>query len=196
MFKIIAQLEAYGPIVVKGNYTGLSVTTLDGTQYVANAQGKITIDIPRKDEVEYIFREFPLSQYGSPYETTSLGITSNAWSVVFGNAVPAFIGGALYTVPKVTINLQSIQSNAASTTFYVYCALVLGIPQYIISVEAQAETETRMNIGTVVTNTTGIASINIQKVSRFGLSRPNVSQHGGSFPVSTGMPSQAGTINW
>lgn len=196
MFRIIAPLEAYGSIIVKGKHTGLSITTKDGTKYVANTAGRVNVDIPKRDEVEYIFREFPFSQYGAPYETTSLGVTSTAWSIVFSLDVPAFIGGALYTLKSTSINLATIKSNPANTTFYAYCSLKMGSPEYTISTTEIAETETRMFIGTIVTGASNITSNTIQRVSRFGLSRPSTVKRGSSFPVSTGLPNQSGTINW
>lgn len=114
----------------------------------------------------------------------------------FTEVTPLFLGGQYFDVPITAIDLSTVQSNPGNTTFYVYIKLALGTPSYVVSTTTLPETDTQMFIGTIVTDGTKVATLNIKKVSRLDTYRPSTTQIGSAFPVSTGNPTQSGTINW
>lgn len=193
-YKIKADVNAAKNIVVQGKNTGVSVTTSDGTVYDTSSTGTITVPVASKDETNGIVREFPLSQYGDPYDTV-LNITSSAFNLSFNKIIPLFMSGLFVNIPVQTLNLNS-GGNAANKTFNIYVSLKLGAPSYHFSLSNEAETNVNMFIGKVVTNGTAVTSINITQVSRFGVYRASTTNIGAAFPVSTGHPTQTGTINW
>lgn len=114
----------------------------------------------------------------------------------FTEVTPLFMSGQYFDVPITAIDLSTVQANPGNTTFYVYIKLALGTPSYVVSTTTLPETDTQMFIGTIVTDGTKVATLNIKKVSRLDTYRPSTTQIGSAFPVSTGNPTQSGTINW
>lgn len=114
----------------------------------------------------------------------------------FTEVTPLFLGGQYFDVPITAIDLSTVQANPGNTTFYVYIKLVLGTPSYVVSTTTLPETDIQMFIGTIITDGTKVATLNIKKVSRLDTYRPSATQIGSAFPVSTGNPTQTGTITW
>ncbi|AIT14390.1 hypothetical protein [Escherichia coli] len=193
-FKIRADLKAMQQVTVQGKSTGLGVLGNNMTYYPTNSNGECTFPSITKDEVNFIVNGLPLTQYGELYDDASLNITSSGYSLTFNRQIPSFIGGYLYKFPAVSIFASTVSSG--TQTQYVYATLVLGEPIYKISPTQIQESEIIMFIGTLTVGTSGITNININKVSRFSTYRPSVTQKGSSFPVSTGKPSETGTIGW
>lgn len=195
-YKIKSDANFASQVVVQNKNTGTQITTPDSVIHSTSVSGDITIPVPNKDEVNAILGGLPLSQFGELYSNPDLTITGSGYVVTFGREIPLFMNGLLYTLPAQTINLTTIKANPASTTFYVYVELVLGTPKYTISVTELPETFVNMYIGKVLTNSTTINTISITKVSRFDIYRASTIPQGTAFPVSTGRPSQTGTITW
>lgn len=187
-------VNAAGQIKVQNKTTGVSITSGNGQVYSTTSSGAITFPVLTTDDVDYITLELPLSQFGELYENTSLNITSTGLVLKFNRIIPLFMSGIYYDVPVQNITAQAATSGTA--TYYVYVKLELGAPKYFISRTEGVENEITMFIGTITVSTTTITAININKVSRFGTYRPSTTQKGSSFPVSTGHPSQTGSINW
>lgn len=114
----------------------------------------------------------------------------------FTERVPVFMNGKYYELPITTIDLNDIKSNPGNTTYFVYVRVVNDAISYVVSETEAAETDTNMYIGTFQTDGTKVSSININKVSRIGIYRPSETQIGSAFPVSTGLPTENGSINW
>ncbi|UYE98569.1 putative structural protein [Xanthomonas phage XbC2] len=114
----------------------------------------------------------------------------------FTEVTPLFLSGQYFDVPITAIDLSTVQANPGNTTFYVYIKLALGTPSYVVSTTTLPETDTQMFLGTIVTDGTKVATLNIKKVSRLDTYRPSTTQIGSAFPVSTGNPTQTGTITW
>lgn len=193
-FKIKAHVNAAKNIVVQDKNTGVSVTTLDGTVYNTNSAGELNVPVADTDYTNDNLRNFPLSQYGDPYDT-SLGIVSSGFTLSFNKDIPLFLNGLYFLIPPSSINLN-INNDAQNKKINIYVKLRLGFPEYFFSFNDEPETNVNMFIGTVNTNSSSITSININHVSRFGVYRPSTSNIGAAFPVSTGHPTQSGTINW
>lgn len=64
---------------------------------------------------------------------------------------------------------------------------------YVISTETIDESLTSTYIGKIVTGTSGITSIDTEKVTRFLTYRPSTTKRGSAIPASTGVPSGSGT---
>lgn len=195
-YNIKSDVNFTSQVVVQNKNTGTQITTPDSVVHSTNTSGNVTIPVPYRDDVDNIIRNIPLSQYGELYSSPDLVISSNLFVLTFGRAVPLFMSGLLYSLPAQSINLSTIKANPASTTFYVYAELVLGVAKYTISTVERPETFVNMYVGKVITNTTSINTINITKVSRFDIYRSSTTQQGSAFPVSTGKATQTGTITW
>ena len=191
---IRSDIEAMSQIVVQNKNTGLSISDINDISYRTDANGECTFPLLTKDEVDSIVSGLPLSQYGELYDVSSLSITSSGYSLRFNREIPAFIGGYLYNYPVVAVTAPTVASG--TQTQYVYATLVLGEPIYRISTSQLQESQIIMFIGTITVGTSGITAINIERVSRFNTYRPSTTQKGSSFPVSTGNPTQTGTLDW
>lgn len=191
---IRSDIEAMSQIVVQGKNTGLSISDINDVSYQTDVNGECTFPLLTKDEVDSIVNGLPLSQYGELYDVSSLSITSSGYSLRFNRKIPAFIGGYLYDYPIVAVTAPTVASG--TQTQYVYASLVLGEPIYRISTSQLQESQILMFIGTITVGTAGITAINIERVSRFNTYRPSTTQKGSAFPVSTGNPTQTGTIGW
>lgn len=114
----------------------------------------------------------------------------------FTEATPVMITGKSFTMPITSIDLSTIKSNPANRTFRVYIVMVQGLPTYKVTTDVMPESETVMWIGEVKTNSTKISEININKRSRLDIYGMSYDPIGSSFPISYGLPSSPGTINW
>lgn len=121
---------------------------------------------------------------------------ASGFILYFTEVTPLFMGGQYFEIPITTIDLSTIKSNPANTTFYAYVRLKYGTPSYVISTIELPETTDNMFIGTVQTDSTKISALNITKVSKFSNYRSSETQIGSAFPVSTGNPAQPGNITW
>ena len=186
-----ANVNTAAPVVVQNKTTGIEITDGKGNIYSTTETGNITVPLVTEDQTNYIIREFPLSQFGDMYDDDILNITSSTNIISFNEEIPVFMSGVYFKIPSYSTTLT-----LNNTTYYVYVNMVQGTASYNISSTEEPETDVNMFIGTVQTGTGVISSINISKVSRFSTFRPSINQIGGAFPVSTGHPSQTGTINW
>ncbi|AFC21594.1 hypothetical protein GAP32_144 [Cronobacter phage vB_CsaM_GAP32] len=114
----------------------------------------------------------------------------------FTEVTPLFMAGQYFDVPISVIKLDDVVTNPSNKTFYIYIQLVLGSPQYVASLSEIPESNTTMFLGTITTDGTKVATLNIKKVSRFDVYRPSLTQIGSAFPVSSGNPAQSGSIGW
>lgn len=123
-----------------------------------------------------------------------------AFIVYFTQTTPVLLNGKKFMLPITSIDLTTIKSNPANSTFHIYVILIEGVAQYFITETPLAETGAGsydlLWIGTVTTNSLQIDSINVEKRSRLDIFGASLTAKGSSFPVSYGMPSQSGTIDW
>jgi len=116
--------------------------------------------------------------------------------VYFTAPTQVFLAGNEYTLPAGNIDLRSIQANPANTTFYLYVQLVDEQVSYLITTQAQAPSMTLMYIGSIVTNSTQIQSISVNKKVRVETFELSANRIGSAIPISTGVPSGAGNFAW
>ncbi|AMM43713.1 structural protein [Pectobacterium phage vB_PcaM_CBB] len=116
--------------------------------------------------------------------------------IYFTETTPLFISGQYFDVPISVISLDQVTASPGNKSYFIYIQLVLGTPRYVASLTELPESSTTMFIGTATTDGTKVSSLNIKKVSRFDVYRPSLTQIGSAFPVSSGNPTQSGTIGW
>lgn len=136
---------------------------------------------------------------GNPIVVVSQDV-AQGFIVYFTEETPVMLSGKSFTMPIQNIDLRTVKANPANTTFHLYVRMEQGIAKYYITENVIAETGTSAYnifwIGTIQTNSTQIASINVKKRSRLDVFGESLEAAGSSFPVSYGMPSGNGTINW
>lgn len=120
---------------------------------------------------------------------------AQGFSVYFTREVPVFLGGIFNRLPIQSVDLSTVKSNPANTTFYLYIQMNRNTKKasYVISTETIDESLTSTYIGKIVTGTSGITSIDTEKVTRFLTYRPSTTKRGSAIPASTGVPSGSGT---
>lgn len=116
--------------------------------------------------------------------------------VYFTEQTAILIAGMILRMPIRTVDLSSIKSNPANTTFYVYAVYSNGTVNYQISTTPLEESYTVMFIGTIVTNSTNIINLTIKAVTRLDTYRLNDAACGSSIPVSAGTPNAASRLEW
>lgn len=116
--------------------------------------------------------------------------------IYFTETTPLFMSGQYFDVPISVIDLNDVTSAPGNKSYYIYVQLILGTPKYVASLTEIPESATTMFIGTATTDGTKVSALNINKVSRFDVYRPSLTQIGSAFPVSSGNPTQSGTIGW
>lgn len=159
------------------------------------------------DKVRVIFQPTgtTLAQYnawtpvGSPILLGSQDV-AQGFIIYFTEKTSVLLSGKSFTLPIMNIDLTTIKANPANSTFYIYVQLKEGLASYIASETVIAESGTSAYntfwIGTVTTNAIQIDNIAIQKRSRLDVYGTSLEAAGSSFPVSYGLPSSTGTINW
>jgi hypothetical protein len=139
-----------------------------------------------------------IRQWTIPGNSTLILISQTVeqgWILYFAEPIPIILGGREYTIPITSVDLRTVKANPASTTFYVYIEVVdATTAKYTISATELTALTTRMFVGTVVTNTSQINTINITKRSGINKYQISATKAGSSIPVSTGLPQQKG--NW
>lgn len=116
--------------------------------------------------------------------------------IYFTEVTPLFMSGQYFDVPISVVNLDEVTAVPGNKSYFIYIQLVLGTPKYVASLTEIPESATTMFLGTATTDGTKVSSLNIKKVSRFDVYRPSLTQIGSAFPVSSGNPTQSGTIGW
>ncbi len=159
------------------------------------------------DRVRIIFQPTgtTLAQYnawadvGSPILLASQDV-AQGFIIYFTENTSVLLSGKSFTMPIQNINLANVKNNPANSTFHIYVTMEEGLAKYMATEQVIAETGTTAYntfwIGTVTTNANQIASINIFKRSRLDVFGASLEAAGSSFPVSYGLPSANGIINW
>jgi len=171
------------------------VTSLNGTTRDSTTLG-FTVDSYTSDQLLDMISVLPISNF---VPNTGL-VTYSGYKITFNSVNSAILSGNYLTLPVSTVDLTTVKASPANTTFYVYITMVQGLAQYLITdtVIAETGTSTYNNfwIGTITTGSSAITVTNIISRSRLDVFSPSSSAAGSSFPVSSGLPSQSGTISW
>lgn len=188
--KIIGDLQVSGTVTSLGKTVAVSV---NGTP--ADANGNIQVEIYNREEILNMFGILPLTRYGE-INSDPIAVSNSGFVFNIDNPVQVFMAGKFATIDAFSIDLSTVSSPATNKTFYVYVQSVQGLFQYTVSTTEIVETFTNCFIGTITTDGTGITANTIQKVTRLDIYRPSSTAKGSAIPVSTGLPSQPGSIGW
>lgn len=120
---------------------------------------------------------------------------AEGFNVYFTREVPVFLGGMFDRLPVQSIDLSTIKTNPANSSFYLYIQMNRNTRKaaYVISTTLLDETLTNVYVGDIITGSTSITSIDTEKVTRFLTYRPSTTKRGSAIPASTGVPSSSGT---
>lgn len=143
----------------------------------------------------------PITRVGS-LDTAALPITfsTSAFTFTVTSTIPVLLSGRYLQISTGTVNLNTADggalTNPANKTVYLYVELVNSVAVFRMYTTAQLETFTRVYIGSMVTNGTGVTSNTVSKVSRIDVYRPSLTAAGSAFPVSSGTPNASSTPGW
>jgi hypothetical protein len=174
------------PLVVPGS--GLCVM-----DYVTNRNNATAVMV--MDSMATTYQEFITWASRGKFIVAAQQV-EQGYLVYFTAPTQVFLAGNEYTLPAGNIDLRDIKSNPASTTFYVYVQLVDEAVSYLITTDSLAPSMTLMYLGTVVTGTTQITSINVNKKVRVETFELSATRIGSAIPISTGVPSATGNFAW
>ena len=172
-------------------YPGLGFGECDQTPTQSDNYTKITLTV----HATTTLAQFNAWTPGTTYVLVSQDVVQG-WIVYFNAVAPLIFNGKSTTLPVMSIDLTTIQANPASSTFFVYIQLVGGVATYVISAMEVAESLTNMFVGKITTNTTSIASIAMNKVTRIGVYRVSSTSAGSAIPSTTGFPSRTAHLPW
>lgn len=189
--KYVANVNTTSNVIAQGKVTGLSVSTRDGEVYLANENGAVTAPLVDRDRMDSIMKILPLTQWGDLNNPNDISVSLVGFTIAFENNVPLLMSGIYTLMPT-----QKLDLPLPNKRYFIYIELVQGVPKYKASDLELTESEVNMFIGDAITDGSGAISHTVKKTSRFGTFRPSINQMGSSFPVSTGHPSETGTINW
>lgn len=117
--------------------------------------------------------------------------------VYFTQRTNLFMAGNEYIIEQTEIDLRNVTPDPTNKTFYVCVKLTDEGPQYTITLEEQADSVWNMQVGTITTNATQIATIKTEKpVLIGGFYRLSPTQRGSAVPVSTGSVNSNGNMLW
>lgn len=174
------------PVVVPG----FGLCRMDSATQVANATAVMVVDVMASTYAEFVTWTSKRKLILTAQQV------EQGYIVYFTAPTQVFLAGNEYTLPAGNIDLRNIKSNPASTTFYLYVQLVDEAVSYLITTELLAPTMTLMYLGTIVTNTTQISSIAVNKKVRVETFELSPTRIGSAIPISTGVPSGAGNFAW
>jgi len=118
------------------------------------------------------------------------------YSVYFSEETPLVLNGKYFAMPVTSVDLKTVTSDPANKTFYIYARLVGNVASYKVELAASAESNINMYLGQLTTDSQGITSINVEKVTRLGNARLSATSVGSAIPVSVGNPSSAKPLEW
>lgn len=119
-----------------------------------------------------------------------------SWDLYFSDEIYCEIGGVFGYLPKQTLDLSTIKSNPANTTFYIYAQLNADKLEYKVTTPAMAIDKSRVFCGTAITDGTHLSSVNVAKVFSIDGFSLSESQVANAIPASVGSPAGAGVIDW
>lgn len=152
-----------------------------------------------------------LGNFGGKDSGTVVGTmeVASGWMVYITEIIPCVIAGRYYQLPTTSIDLKTINSDPANKTFYLYVELEddkVG-PKYVLRTkdslalnEAQTEpyplNERSILVGTIITNSNQITTIEVDKVTNIGGYALSTKPRGQAMPVSSGNPDTVNTLAW
>lgn len=132
----------------------------------------------------------PISTYGVSDRLTDAQVaaawTYSGWILTCNRAIIAIISGQPVTLPITSIDLRNIEAAPANKTFHLYVYMKYNVITYRCTTETPPEGVSIMYIGTVTTNSSGIATKSFKRVIRLDTFRLSVDPRGSVIPVTGG----------
>lgn len=95
--------------------------------------------------------------------------TAEGWNFYLTEATTWRIGAHYYTAAAYTVDLKAaFPGNYQNRVFYVHVVLVGQTPQYQLLAAKQPDTDTRLYLGTITTDSSRIVGTDLRKVKRLG----------------------------
>lgn len=155
-----------------------------------------------KNEVEIMLKRrvsesiIPVSRFGSlDMELPLITAVTSGWMVNFAEVTPLIINGRYAPLAPMILNLTTVKTNPSDSTFFVYVTIVNATASYVVHTTQVAETAVLMFIGTIVTGSTKVNSIDITKFTKFGGFRLSSVPRGQSIPTTGGLPSRVAHLH-
>jgi hypothetical protein len=137
----------------------------------------------------------PMLQFGD-LTTTAIPYSISGFNLTISAAVPAIMASHEWTLPISAIKLTDFVSAPANKTLFLYVRVRNGKAAYEIAEAASPETTTYVNVGKIVCGASAITSVTINKISGLGTTRVSETLIGSAIAATSGLPSQAATLNW
>lgn len=158
---------------------------------VLNHQGEWVPVTYTVQEIDNLFGFMPVSQFGDT-SSDPIPVTISDTVVTIG-PVPAFFNGKYYHIAASDVTMITTVSSAR----WLYLVLTDGVLGYsLLDNYSSSESPTCMFVGTIHTDTAGVVTTQLEKVTRLGNNRLSTVQRAGSIPVSTGNPADSGDYAW
>lgn len=155
-------------------YDAIFWTAVPGLGFGYNAQTNTGSDTYSKLSFRLTARNMTEFRTGGAIISSHALVTQDVaegWLVYFTQEVPALLGGVYYPMPPQTIDLSTLGGSPANKTFYAYLTKNGNVLEYRITTEQIVETYNSMYLGTIVTDSTRITSMDINRVTRIGIYR-------------------------
>ncbi|ANZ48752.1 hypothetical protein BIZ83_gp101 [Erwinia phage vB_EamM_ChrisDB] len=106
---------------------------------------------------------------GAPVEILAGVKTAEGWNFYMTETTSWRIGAKYYSAAPYSVDLKSaFPGNYQNRIFYVHVALVNNVPQYQLLDTRQADTDNRLYLGTITTDSSRIIDTQLEKVKRMG----------------------------
>lgn len=192
----IAQIKAeIDPIVISHENNKSNPHGLTALQLGSYTKGEVETMLKRRVSESII----PISRFGSlDMELPLITAVSSGWMVNFAEVTPLLINGRYAPLAPMILNLTTVKTNPSDSTFFVYVTIVNATASYVVHTTQVAETAVLMFVGTIVTGSAKVNSINITKFTKFGGFRLSSVPKGQSIPTTSGLPSRVVHLdpNW
>ncbi|QVW55773.1 hypothetical protein pEaSNUABM9_00192 [Erwinia phage pEa_SNUABM_9] len=106
---------------------------------------------------------------GSPVEILAGVKTAEGWNFYMTETTSWRIGAKYYSAAPYSVDLKAaFPGNYQNRIFYVHVVLVNNVPQYQLLDARQSDTDTRLYLGTITTDSSRIIDTQLEKVKRMG----------------------------
>jgi len=170
---------------------GVGIGTLRNGDEDTDAYTKLEFQLNATDKASFI--TWPAKTRADKIVVMSQQVPAG-WMVYFTDPTPVVMKGKYDQLAPASFDLTEVQADPSNSTFYVYVNWSGSTPAYQITTTEQAESDTRMYIGKIITGATQISTMQIDKVSRLGNYRISQTPVGMAIPATSGNPTQPATL--
>lgn len=133
----------------------------------------------------------PVSTYGVSDEMSDSDMAaawvSSGWILTCNREINAIVSGTPFVMPITNIDLRTVDAAPANKTFHIFLSMKFGELTYRARTDSPPEGNSVMYIGTVTTNSSGIATRSFKTVLRIDTFRLSQTPIGSAIPVQGGV---------